>query len=60
MDEDARKLRRIDSVKEIHFIRRWNETILTSDLILAGSEIPTVGAATEKPRIPAFVFTRGM
>ena len=35
MDENARKLRRIGSIKEIVF-RRWqNETILPSDLTLA-------------------------
>ena len=34
--------------------------LLPSDLTLAGSEFHTVGAATEKARVPAFVFTRGM
>ena len=47
MDEEARRLRR-------------NETILPCDLTLAGSEFHTVGAATQKARVPAFVFTRGM
>ena len=56
MDEEARRLRRIGSI----FRRRRNETILPSDLTLAGSEFHTVGAATEKARVPAFVFTRGM
>ena len=37
MDEEARKLRRIDNIKEIGFRRRRNETILPSDLTLAGS-----------------------
>ena len=60
MDEEARRLRRIGSIKEICFRRRRNETILPSDLTLAGSEFHTVGAATEKARVPAFVFTRGM
>ena len=60
MDEDARKLRRIGSIKEICFRRRRNETISPSDLTLAGSELYTVGAATETVRIPAFVFTREM
>ena len=62
MDEEARRLRRIGSIKEIGLIfrRRRNETILPSDLTLAGSEFHTVGAANEKARVPAFVFTRGM
>ena len=60
MDEDPRKLRRIGSIKKIVFRRRRNETILPSDLTLAGSQFHTVGMATEKPRVPAFVFTRGM
>ena len=30
------------------FRRRWNETILPSDLTLAGSEFHTVGAATHR------------
>ena len=34
--------------------------ILPSDLTLPGSEFYTVGAATEKARVPAFVFIRGM
>ena len=34
--------------------------MLPSDLTLAGSELHTVGAATEKARVPAFVFIRGM
>ena len=60
MDEDVMKLRSIDSIKKIVFRRRRNETTLPSDLTLAGSEVHTVGAATEKARVPAFVFTRGM
>ena len=60
MDEDARKLWRIGSIKEICVRRRRNETILPSDLTLAGSEFYTVGAATEKALVPVFVFTRGM
>ena len=60
MDEEARRLRKIGSIKEICFRRRRNETILPSDLTLAGREFHTVGAATEKARVPAFVFTRGM
>ena len=60
MDEDARKLRRIGSIKEIVFRRLRKETILPCDLTLAGSEFHTVCAATEKARVPAFVFTRGM
>ena len=44
MDEEARRLRRIGSIKEIGFRRRRNETILPSDLTLAGSDV----AATEK------------
>ena len=35
MDEDARKLRMIGSIKEICFRRRRNETLLPSDLTLA-------------------------
>ena len=58
MDEDVRKLWRIGSIKKIVFRRRRNETTLPSDLTLAGSEVHTV--ATEKARVPAFVFTRGM
>ena len=34
--------------------------MLPSDSTLAGSEFHTVGAATEKARVPAFVFTRGV
>ena len=60
MDEEARRLRKIGNIKEIGFRRRRNETILPSDLTLAGSEFHPVGAATEKARVPAFVFTRGM
>ena len=44
MDEEARRLRRIGNIKEIGFRRRRNETILPSDLKLAGSEFHTVGA----------------
>ena len=47
MDEEARRLRRIGSIKEV-FRRRRNETILPSDLTPAGSEFHTVGAANEK------------
>ena len=50
MDEDARKQRRIGSIIEIRFRRRRNETILRSDLTLAGSELHTVGAAAETAR----------
>ena len=32
--------------------------LLPSDLTLAGSEFHTTGAATEKARVPAFVFTQ--
>ena len=53
-------LRRIGSIKDIGFRHRRNETILPSDLTLAGSEFHTVGAATEKAQGPALVFTRGM
>ena len=53
MDEDARRLRRIGSITEIGFRRRRNETTLPSDLTLAGSKFHTVGAATEKARVPA-------
>ena len=60
MDEDATKLKRIGSIKEIGFSRRRNELILPFDLTLAGSEFHTVGATTEKAQVPAFVFTRGM
>ena len=60
MDEEAMRLRRIGSIKEIGFRRRRNETILPSDLTLAESEFYTVSAATEKVRVAAFVFTRGM
>ena len=60
MDEEARKLRRIGSIKEIGFRRRRNETVLPSDLTLSGSEFHRVGEATEKARVHAFVFTRGM
>ena len=48
MDEEARKERRIGSIKEIGLRRRRNETILPSDLTLAGIEFHTIGAATEK------------
>ena len=34
--------------------------MLPSDLTLAGSEFHTVGAATEKLWVPAFVFTQEM
>ena len=56
-----RKLHRIGSIKEIGFETsvEWNETILPCDLTLAGSDIYTVGAATKKAQVPAFVFTRG-
>ena len=60
MDEEAMRIRKIGRIKEIGFRRRRNETILPSDLTLAGSEFHTVGAATEKARVPALVFTRGM
>ena len=62
MDEYAKKLRRIGSIKEMGFSfrRRRNETILRSDLTLARSEFYTVVAATEKAQVPGFVFTRGM
>ena len=58
MDEEARRLRKIGSIKEIGFRRRRNETMLPSDLTLAGSEFHTVGATIEKARVPVFVFTR--
>ena len=48
MDEEARRLRRIGTIKEIGFRRRRNETVLPSDLTLAGSEFHIVGATTEK------------
>ena len=37
-------------------MRRRNETILPSDLKLAGSEFHNVGAATEKAWVPAFIL----
>ena len=60
MDEEARRLRRIGNIKTIDFWRRRNEIILPSDLALAGMGFHTVGAATEKVRVTALVFTRGM
>ena len=60
MDEEVRRLRRIGSFKEIVFNRRRNEIILPCDLTLAESEFHTTGAATEKARVPAFVFARGI
>ena len=38
MDEGARKLRRMAALKRQVFRRRWNETILPSDLTLTASE----------------------
>ena len=60
MDEEATRLRRIGNVTEIRFETsvEWNETISPSDLTLAESEFHTVGVATEKARVRAFVFTR--
>ena len=58
MDE-ARRLR-IGSIKEIGFRRRRNETILPSDLTLAGIKLHTVGAATEKAHVTAFRMYRGL
>ena len=58
MAEGARKLRRIGSIKEVGFRRQQNETLIPSNLTLAGSEFHTVGAATEKARVPCFVFAR--
>ena len=58
MDEEARRLRRIGSIKEIDFRRRRNETILPFDLTLAGSEFHTVGNRESSGQ--TFVFTRGM
>ena len=60
MDEGARKLRRIGSIRIYVFRRRRNEIIFHSNLTLTGSEFHRVGAATEKARIPVCVFTRGM
>ena len=34
--------------------------MLPSDLTLAGFEFHTVGVATKKALVPAFVFTRGI
>ena len=48
MDDSVTKLRRICSIK------KKNQTIFPSNLTLAGSEFHTVGAATEKARVPAF------
>ena len=60
MGEGARNLRRIGRFKEVGF-RRWrNEAIFSTNLILACSEFHRVGAAIEKARVLAFVFTRGM
>ena len=47
MDEEARRLRRIGSIKEICFRRRRNEPILPSDLTLAGSEFHTFRIGVE-------------
>ena len=33
--------------------------MLPSNLTMTGSEFHTAGAATEKVRVPTFVFTRG-
>ena len=50
MGEGARK--RIDSITNIGFRRRLNETIFPSYLTLPGNEFHRVGAATEKARVP--------
>ena len=60
MDEEARRLRRIGSIKEIGIGVGGMKLLLPSDITLAGSEFHTVSAATEKARVPALVFTRGM
>ena len=56
MNDGAMKLRTVGSRCW------WNVMKLCSffTLTLAGSEFLTVGAATEKVRVPAFVFSRGM
>ena len=50
MDEGARKLRRIGSIRYRFLNVDKNETIFPSIFTLAGSEFHTVGAATEKAR----------
>ena len=37
-----------------------SDTIFPSKLTLTGSEFHIMGAAIKKPRVPAFVFSRGM
>ena len=54
MDEEARRLRRTGSIKEI-FRRRRMKVLLPSDLTVAGSEFHTVGAATEKAQPTSLV-----
>ena len=40
MDEEARRLRRIGSIKEIGFRRWWNETILPSSMFGIPNKVP--------------------
>ena len=44
-------------LKELGFKTPANETMLPSNLTLAGSEFHRVRAETEKAPVPAFVFT---
>ena len=46
MAEGARKLRRIGSITEVGFRCQQNETLLPSNLTLAGSEFHTVGESS--------------
>lgn len=40
-------------------LKWWDETIFPVYLTLIGWEFPTVGVATEKTQVPAFVLTMG-
>ena len=48
MDESARMLRQIGSIKTYVFSHQQNETIFTSYSTVTGSESNTVGVASEK------------
>ena len=54
MDEEASKVSRIDSNKEIHFLDAGGKYNIIFNLTLAGSEFPRVSAATKIAQVPAF------
>jgi len=59
LSECAKKLGWIGKVKEMCFRWRRNVIMVSAGFIVSGSVFHKVGAATEKARVPAFVFTLG-